>query len=318
MERSLSVLDTEKVNPATTEIDRMSPLEIVQVINTEDAKVAQAVQQVLPDIARAIEEIAARLRSGGRLIYAGAGTSGRLGALDASECPPTFNIAQDRVIACIAGGQQALSQAHEDFEDSWEAGQADMAAINVSPMDAVVGITASGRTPYVRGAIAYATERGALTIGLACNANTPLEQEVEIMIAPLVGPEVISGSTRLKAGTAQKMVLNMLSTGTMILLGKTFGNLMVDVQATNYKLQQRALSIVRQATGLDEDSARTLLETSGGEVKTAILVAHTNISPEQARQRLAAHGYVLRAALETTSTENLQEGLSSEARTGDS
>jgi N-acetylmuramic acid 6-phosphate etherase len=318
MERSLSVLDTEKVNPATTEIDRMSPLEIVQVINAEDAKVAQAVQQVLPDIARAIEEIAARLRSGGRLIYAGAGTSGRLGALDASECPPTFNIAQDRVIACIAGGQQALSQAHEDFEDSWEAGQADTAAINVSPMDAVVGITASGRTPYVRGAIAYARERGALTIGLACNANTPLEQEVEIMIAPLVGPEVISGSTRLKAGTAQKMVLNMLSTGTMILLGKTFGNLMVDVQATNYKLQQRALSIVRQATGLDEDSARTLLETSGGEVKTAILVAHTNISPEQARQRLAAHGYVLRAALETTSTENLQEGLSSEARTGDS
>jgi N-acetylmuramic acid 6-phosphate etherase len=318
MERSLSVLDTEKVNPATTEIDRMSPLEIVQVINAEDAKVAQAVQQVLPDIARAIEEIAARLRSGGRLIYAGAGTSGRLGALDASECPPTFNIAQDRVIACIAGGQQALSQAHEDFEDSWEAGQADTAAINVSPMDAVVGITASGRTPYVRGAIAYATERGALTIGLACNANTPLEQEVEIMIAPLVGPEVISGSTRLKAGTAQKMVLNMLSTGTMILLGKTFGNLMVDVQATNYKLQQRALSIVRQATGLDEDSARTLLETSGGEVKTAILVAHTNISPEQARQRLAAHSYVLRAALETTSTENLQEGLSSEARTEDS
>jgi N-acetylmuramic acid 6-phosphate etherase len=301
MERSLSVLDTEKVNPATTEIDRMSPLEIVQVINAEDAKVAQAVQQVLPDIARAIEEIAARLRSGGRLIYAGAGTSGRLGALDASECPPTFNIAQDRVIACIAGGQQALSQAHEDFEDSWEAGQADMAAINISAMDAVVGITASGRTPYVRGAIAYARERGALTIGLACNANTPLKQEVEIMIAPLVGPEVISGSTRLKAGTAQKMVLNMLSTGTMILLGKTFGNLMVDVQATNYKLQQRALSIVRQATGLDEDAAKTLLEASGGEVKTAILVTQANISPEEARQRLAAHGYVLRAALEATS-----------------
>ena len=298
MERSLSVLDTEKVNPATTQIDRMSPLEIVQVINAEDAKVAQAVQQVLPNIATAIEGIAARLRSRGRLIYAGAGTSGRLGALDASECPPTFNIAQDLVIACIAGGQQALGQAHEDFEDSWEAGQADMAAVNVSAIDAVVGITASGRTPYVRGAIAYARERGALTIGLACNTNTPLEQEVEIMMAPLVGPEVISGSTRLKAGTAQKMVLNMLSTGTMILLGKTFGNLMVDVQATNYKLQQRALSIVRQATGLDEDPARTLLEASGGEVKTAILVARANISPQEARLRLAAHGYVLRAALE--------------------
>jgi N-acetylmuramic acid 6-phosphate etherase len=294
----LSVLDTEKVNPATTEIDRMSPLEIVQAINSEDAKVAQAVQQVLPDIARAIEGIAAKLRLGGRLIYAGAGTSGRLGALDASECPPTFNIAQEIVIACIAGGQQALGQAHEDFEDSWEAGQADMTTVGVSEADVVVGVTASGRTPYVRGAVAYARARGALTIGLACNANTLLEQEVEIMIAPLVGPEVISGSTRLKAGTAQKMVLNMLSTGTMILLGKTFGNLMVDVQATNYKLQQRALSIVRQATGLDEDSARILLETSEGEVKTAILVARTNISPQQARERLAAHGYVLRAALD--------------------
>jgi N-acetylmuramic acid 6-phosphate etherase len=301
MEDSLSVLDTEKVNPATTEIDRMSPLEIVQVINAEDAKVAQAVQQVLPDIARAIERIAARLRSGGRLIYAGAGTSGRLGALDASECSPTFNIPQEMIMACIAGGQQALGQAHEDFEDSWEAGQADMAAVNASEMDVAVGITASGRTPYVRGAIAYARERGASTIGLACNVDTPLEQEVEIMIAPLVGPEVISGSTRLKAGTAQKMVLNMLSTGAMILLGKTFGNLMVDVQATNYKLQQRALSIVRQATGLDEDAAKTLLEASGGEVKTAILVSQANISPEEARQRLAAHDYVLRMALHSAS-----------------
>ncbi len=298
IERPLSVLDTEKVNPATIEIDRMSPLEIVQVINDEDAKVAQAVKQVLPQIAGAIEEIATRLRGGGRLIYFGAGTSGRLGALDASECPPTFNVPQEMVIACIAGGTQALGQAHEDFEDSSEAGQADAARLGVCEKDAVIGITASGRTPYVRGAIAYAKDRGALTIGLACNTNTPLEREVEIMITPLVGPEVITGSTRLKAGTAQKMVLNMLSTGTMILLGKTLGNLMVDVQATNYKLQQRALSIVRQATGLNDDAARTLLETSGGEVKTAILVARANIPPEQARERLAEHGYVLRAALE--------------------
>ncbi|HLH60724.1 MAG TPA: N-acetylmuramic acid 6-phosphate etherase [Ktedonobacteraceae bacterium] len=298
MERTLSALDTEKVNPATTEIDRMSPLEIVQLINAEDAKVARAVQQVVPDIARAIEAIAAKLRLGGRLIYTGAGTSGRLGALDASECPPTFNISPTMVQACIAGGQQALDQAYEDFEDNWEAGQADLAALEVSQADVVVGITASGRTPYVRGAIAYANERGALTIGLVCNANTPLAQEVELLIAPLVGPEVISGSTRLKAGTAQKMVLNMLSTGTMILLGKTFGNLMVDVQATNYKLQQRALSIVKQATGLDNDAARTLLVYTGGEVKTAILVARANISPEQARERLAAHGHILRAALE--------------------
>ena len=297
-ENPLSALDTEKVNPATTEIDRMSSLEIVQVINAEDVKVAQAVRQVLPQIARAIEEIATRLRRNGRLVYVGAGTSGRLGALDASECPPTFNIPQEMVITCIAGGAQAIGQAHEDLEDSWEAGQADVATIGISEVDVVIGITASGRTPYARGAIAYAKERGALTIGLACNANTPLEQEVEIMIAPVVGPEVITGSTRLKAGTAQKMVLNMLSTGTMILLGKTFGNLMVDVRATNYKLQRRALSIVRQATSLDEDTARTLLETSGGEVKTAILVARANMLPEQARERLASHGNVLRAALE--------------------
>jgi N-acetylmuramic acid 6-phosphate etherase len=300
-ERPLSVLDTEQVNPTTTEIDLMSPLEIVRVINNEDAKVAQAVKQVLSSIAEAIEAIAERLRRGGRLIYAGAGTSGRLGALDASECPPTFNIPLELVVACMAGGPQALDQAHEDFEDSAGAGQADMERLGITEADAVVGITASGRTPYACGAVAYAKRQGALTIGLACNANTPLEQEVQIMIAPVVGPEVITGSTRLKAGTAQKMVLNMLSTGTMILLGKTFGNLMVDVQATNYKLQQRALSIVQQATGLDGEAARTLLEKAGGETKTAILVARANISPEEARARLTTHNYILRTALEALS-----------------
>jgi N-acetylmuramic acid 6-phosphate etherase len=298
IEQNLAILDTEKANPSSTGIDRMSSLEIVQAMNTEDMSVAQAVQLVLPQIAQSIEEIVARLRRNGRLIYIGAGTSGRLGALDASECPPTFNIPPDMVISCIAGGQQALDKAHEDLEDSWEAGRNDLMSLAISEADVVIGITASGRTPYVRGAIAYAQERGALTIGLACNAHAPLEKEVEIMITPVVGPEVISGSTRLKAGTAQKMVLNMLSTGTMIRLGKTFGNLMVDVQATNHKLQQRALSIVRQATGLDQDAARTLLEISGGEVKTAILVSRASISPQLARERLAAHDYILRAALE--------------------
>ncbi len=290
----LNVLDTEKANPATGEIDRMSPLEIAQVINAEDAKVALAVRQVLPHIARAIEEIAARLRGGGRLIYAGAGTSGRLGALDASECPPTFNLPYDV--------PTAFGRAQEDLEDSEEAGRAELDSLGVTGLDAVVGITASGRTPYARGAIACAKERGALTIGIVCNANTPLEQEVDIIIAPLVGPEVLAGSTRLKAGTAQKMVLNMLSTGALILLGKTFGNLMVDVQATNYKLRQRALSIVRQATGLDVEAAESLLESAGNDVKTAILTARANISPEQARARLAAHGGVLRDALEAGDT----------------
>ena len=300
IEQTLGVLDTEKVNPSSTEIDRMSSLEIVQAMNAEDERVAQAVKLVLPQIALSIKEIAARLRRNGRLIYIGAGTSGRLGALDASECPPTFNIPSDMVISCIAGGQQALGRAYEDLEDCWEAGQKDLVSLDISEVDVVIGITASGRTPYVRGAIAYARERGTLTIGLACNENAPLEKEVEIMITPVVGPEVITGSTRLKAGTAQKMVLNMLSTGTMILLGKTFGNLMVDVQATNNKLQQRALSIVRHATGLDQDAARTLLEISGGEVKTAILASRANISPEEARERLAAHDSILRVALEAT------------------
>lgn len=296
--RTLNVLDTEQANPASSEIDRMSPLEIARVINAEDEKVALAVRQELPHIARAMEEIAARLRRGGRLIYAGAGTSGRLGALDASECPPTFNIPPEMVLACMAGGPQAFDKAYEDLEDSEEAGRADLHALDVSALDAVVGITASGRTPYARGAIALARARGALTIGLVCNANTPLAQEVDIIIAPQVGPEVLTGSTRLKAGTAQKMALNMLSTGVMILLGKTFGNLMVDVQATNHKLRQRALAIVRQATGLDAAEAEVQLEKAGGDVKTAILSARASLSPDQARARLAAHGNVLRAALD--------------------
>ncbi len=300
-ERHLNVLATEQTNPATGEIDRMSPLEIVQVINAEDEKVALAVKQVLPDIARAIEQIAARMRNGGRLIYTGAGTSGRLGALDASECPPTFNLPPDTVIACLAGGPQAFDKAFEDLEDSIEAGRADLEKLGVTDLDVVVGITASGRTPYARGAVGYGREQGALTIGIVCNANTPLGQEVDIIIAPLVGPEVIAGSTRLKAGTAQKLVLNMLSTGTMVLLGKTFGNLMVDVQATNYKLRQRALSIVRQATGLDMEAAEKLLEAAGDDVKIAILTARANISSEQARARLAAHNNVLRAALDEAS-----------------
>lgn len=297
-EQPYHLLATEQVNPATRGIDRMTPLEMVQAINAEDARVAGAVEQALPQIARAIEEIAARLRRGGRLIYMGAGTSGRLGALDAAECPPTFNTSPDMIIGCMAGGPTAFAQAMEDQEDSAESGRADATRLEIGAADALVGITASGRTAYVLGAVAYARAQGALTIGLACNTGTPLEQQVDISIAIVVGPEVISGSTRLKAGTAQKMVLNMLSTGVMVLLGKTFGNLMVDVQATNQKLHQRAVGIVRQATGLEPDAAEALLGASGGEVKTAILAARANMAPEQARGHLAAHGGVLRAALD--------------------
>ena len=292
------MFETEKVNPATMKIDRMSALEMVEVMNAEDAKVAEAVRQVLPHVAVAIEAIAARMRRGGRLIYMGAGTSGRLGALDASECPPTFNLPSDRVVARVAGGPIALSEANEDAEDSFDTGYSEAQLIDITKDDVLVAIAASGRTPYALGAVAYAKKKGVLTIGIACNSATPLEREVEIMIAPIVGPEVITGSTRLKAGTAQKMVLNMLSTGTMIVLGKTYGNLMVDVQPTNTKLQQRALKIVQLATGLSEEAAKSLLEVSGGEVKTAIVVGRTSLGAEEARELLAAHGYVLRETLD--------------------
>ncbi|HEY7358414.1 MAG TPA: N-acetylmuramic acid 6-phosphate etherase [Ktedonobacterales bacterium] len=231
--QSYQQLATEQVNPATRDIDRMTTLEMVQAMNAEDASVAGAVARALPQIAEAIEAIAARLRRGGRLIYMGAGTSGRLGVLDASECPPTFNVSPEMIVGCVAGGPIALARSQEDQEDSAEGGQADAARLHIGEADALVGITASGRTAYVLGATAYARERGALTIGLVCNAGSPLEAQADMTIITVVGPEVISGSTRLKAGTAQKMVLNMLSTGVMILLGKTFGNLMVDVQATN-------------------------------------------------------------------------------------
>lgn len=297
-ESRIGELATEAINPATTGIDRMSPLEIVQAINVEDAKVAHAVEQELPSIAQAIEQIAIRMRQGGRLIYIGAGTSGRLGILDASECPPTFGTSPDQIIGLIAGGPIATANAIEDAEDNPQTGQAELEKLQVSELDTIVGIAASGRTPYVLGAINYAKTLGALTIGISCNADTPLAQAVTIMIAPIVGPEVITGSTRLKSGTAQKMVLNMLSTGTMILLGKTFGNLMVDVIATNYKLEQRATKIVQTATGLAKDEAATLLKNVDGETKTAIVVALTKVSPNTARAELATHHAILRSTLE--------------------
>jgi len=294
----LGALVTEAANPATAAIDRMSPLEIARAMNAEDATVAGAVAAELPAIARAIAAIAARLRAGGRLIYVGAGTSGRLGALDALECPPTFGVPPGTVIGRIAGGAFALDAAAEELEDSFAAGMADAAALGVGPQDAVVGVSASGRTPYALGAITAARERGALAIGLACNAGSPLAELVDVMIAPVVGPEVIAGSTRLKAGTAQKMVLNMLSTGAMVLLGKTYGNLMVDVRATNEKLRARAIGIVRRATGLDEARAAAALDAAGGEAKTAIAAVRLGVAPADARERLAQHGGALRAALE--------------------
>ena len=293
-----AALVTEASNPATADIDRMSALEMVRAMNAEDARVAEAVARELPSVAAAVEAIVGRLQQGGRLIYVGAGTSGRLAALDAAECPPTFGVATDLVVACIPGGWEALARAEEDREDSAESGEADIARVRARDTDAVVGIAASGRTPYVLGALAWARSQRALTVGLSCNPGTPLARLVDIMIAPVVGPEVIAGSTRLKAGTAQKMVLNMLSTGTMIQLGKTYGNLMVDVQATNEKLRARALAIVRQATGCDATTAATLLDAANGESKTAIVARRLDVSPERARALLATHSNRLRDLLE--------------------
>jgi len=292
---------TEARNSATVDIDIVSTLDMVRMINAEDQRVAEAVAKELPHIAIAIDAIAERMQAGGRLIYIGAGTSGRLGVLDASECPPTFGTSPELVIALIAGGARAITTAVEGAEDNATAGAQDVAALNVGPADSIVGIAASGRTPYVLGGLTEARQRGALTIGLACNHAPELEALVEISLTPIVGPEVISGSTRLKAGTAQKMVLNMLSTGVMIRLGKTFSNLMVDVQPTNAKLRERARRIVKEACAsigpnLCDEDAGALLDRCNGEVKTAIVVTLTGATPAEARARLLqAHGVVRRA-----------------------
>ncbi len=289
---------TESQNPNTLEIDCLSTLEIVERINDEDAKVALAVRAALPQIALAVDGIAARIERGGRLIYVGAGTSGRLGVLDAAECVPTFNTDPALVVGLIAGGTRALTVAVEGAEDDREAGRADLLAIGLTANDAVVGIAASGRTPYVLGALAYAQEIGALTVGVACNVPSAVLDAANIAIGVPVGPEVITGSTRMKAGTAQKLVLNAISTATMIKLGKVYGNLMVDVRPTNEKLVDRARRIVAQIAGVGYDEAARLLDASGGEVKTAIVIARRGVAPDAARDLLAAAGGLLRVVID--------------------
>jgi N-acetylmuramic acid 6-phosphate etherase len=288
---------TEAINPATAAIDTLSTRMIVAAIQAEDAKVAAAVAAVGDAIAQLADVAAQRMRRGGRLIYVGAGTSGRLGVLDAAECPPTFSTQIGQVVGLIAGGAAALTQAIEGIEDDPESGRADVAGIGAGSDDTVLGIAASGRTPYVLGAVAEARARGAFVAGLACTQPSALAQAVDLMIAPIVGPEVIAGSTRLKAGTAQKLVLNTLSTAIMIRLGKTFGNLMVDVQPLNDKLRQRTVQILTAATGLGPDEARALLARSGGQLKTAIVMALANLDAEEARRRLLQSGGHVRAAL---------------------
>ena len=264
---------TESINPRTRDIDCIPTLAMVRLIADEDARVAPAVMAEAENIARAIDAIAERMQRGGRLIYIGAGTSGRLGVLDASEIPPTFGVPPGRVIGLIAGGARAITESIEGAEDDANAGVQEIVRANVTNIDAVVGIAASGTTPYVIGGMTEAKRRGAFVAGIACNRPSPMQDIADVMIAPLVGPEVITGSTRLKAGTAQKLVLNMLSTGVMIRLGKTFGNLMVDVQTTNVKLRDRARRIVETACDLSPEKASALLTQCDGEVKTAIVVA---------------------------------------------
>jgi N-acetylmuramic acid 6-phosphate etherase len=261
---------TELRNPATLHIDEVDAREIVRLINAEDAQVAAAVAAVGDEIARLAEASAARMARGGRLIYIGAGTSGRLGVLDASECPPTFSAPPGLVHGIIAGGPAALTSAMENVEDRPEIGAADLAAAEVGANDVVVGLAASGRTPYVLGAMAEARRRGALSACVTCSHPSPLSDAVEIVIAPIVGPEAITGSTRMKAGTAQKLVLNTLSTTVMVLLGKTYSNLMVDMQPLNEKLRHRAVRMVSAATGLSLDEAREMLAAAGHDTKTAI------------------------------------------------
>ncbi|ABR50270.1 glucokinase regulatory-like protein [Alkaliphilus metalliredigens QYMF] len=298
MLNNLEQLTTEKVNLETLNIDEKSPLEIVKVINEEDKKVALAVEKELPNIAKAVEKIIEAFKTNGRLIYLGAGTSGRLGILDAAECPPTFGTSKEQVIGLIAGGREALLEAVEGAEDSKEEGIKDLKNIKLTSQDIVVGIAASGRTPYVVGGLNYANNIGATTVALCCNKDAVITRVADIAIVPVVGPEVIAGSTRLKSGTAQKLVLNMLTTASMIGVGKVYKNLMVDVQTTNEKLEDRSKRIVMMATGVGEIEATEILKNSNYQPKVAILMINTGCSFVEATAKLQEAGGFVKKALE--------------------
>ncbi|HGF7370288.1 N-acetylmuramic acid 6-phosphate etherase [Vibrio cholerae] len=295
---ALSHLVSEGRNPDTMDIDLLSSQEIVERLNQQDKQVPLAVEAVLPQIAQAVDKITATFKQGGRLIYLGAGTSGRLGVLDASECPPTFGVSDQMVIGLIAGGKEAMFTAQEGAEDNATLGTHDLQQIDFSSKDVLVGIAASGRTPYVIGALEYANDLGATTIALSCNPDSPIAEIAQIAISPVVGPEALTGSTRLKSGTAQKLVLNMLTTASMIRLGKSYQNLMVDVRATNRKLIARAVRIVMQATDCQREEAEALLKESHNNAKLAILMHLTGMNYEQATAKLSQSDGFLRRAME--------------------
>ncbi|WBF46545.1 N-acetylmuramic acid 6-phosphate etherase [Serratia rubidaea] len=294
---NLGALVSETRNPETMTLDEMSTLEMVTCFNREDRKVPQAIAAVLPEIAQAVDLAASALRAGGRLIYLGAGTSGRLGVLDASECPPTFGVPHGVVVGLIAGGPEAMFKAVEGAEDDAALGERDLQDLALTPVDMVVGLAASGRTPYVIGALRYARQLGCPTVAISCNPGSPIAAEAQVAISPVVGPEALTGSTRMKSGTAQKLVLNMISTGAMVKWGKVYQNLMVDVKATNVKLVDRACRIVVEATGAERSQAEAALAQTDFEVKLAILMLLAGVSAEEALRRLQVHHGYLRAAL---------------------
>ena len=295
---NLGSLISETRNTRTMALDGVSTREMVSLLNQEDALVAPAVAAVLDEVAKAVDAAAMALQAGGRVIYMGAGTSGRLGVLDASECPPTFGVPHGLVVGLIAGGPGALLKAVEGAEDSLQLGEEDLKTLNLTAEDLVVGIAASGRTPYVIGGLRYAKATGCTTVAISCNPASPIASEAAIAISPVVGPEALTGSTRLKSGTAQKMVLNMISTGAMVKFGKVYQNLMVDMKASNIKLVDRACRMLMEATGIERTQAEQALQQTDHEVKPAILMVLTGLDAASARARLEEHRGFLRAALE--------------------
>lgn len=296
MELNLKTMTTETRNPNTMNLDTLSPMEILTVMNREDEKVPAAIRQALPEIAQCVELATCAIRSSGRIIYMGAGTSGRLGVLDAVECPPTFGVAPGTVIGLVAGGATAFDRPIEDAEDSPEEGRKDLSQTGLKPEDIVIGIAASGRTPYVLGGLALAKETGCHTVAIVCNPDSPMAAAAELAIEVFPGPECVTGSTRLKAGTCQKLILNMISTAVMVGCGKVYGNLMVDVDPCNAKLVVRVRNIVMEATGCDQETAEKVIAEAGGHAKTAITMILADCSAEEARSRLQkADGHVRRA-----------------------
>ncbi len=297
----LQRLRTEARNPASADLDTKSALEIARLINAEDAKVAAAVEHALPQIALAIDAVAQAIGGGGRLIYVGAGTSGRIAALDASECPPTFNVSYDQVQFVMAGGTKALYSATEASEDSAADGQHDIARLKPGPKDVVAGLAASGRTPYTVAAVEYARSRGTTTVAITCNPGSPLGNAADIEIVAEVGPEALSGSTRMKAGTAQKLICNMITTGAMARLGYVYGNLMVNVHPKNAKLAERAIGILQEAAGVEREAAAKVLEQADSSVPVALIMLKTGIGKAEAQRHLKLSNGNVRAAIEAAS-----------------